>query len=369
MKKILFVATMQSHVGQFHNPTIKALKEKGYEIHVAAKNNLKEKDTLTLSQVDMVFDLPFARSPLSLTNFKAYKMLKKIINEGEYDIVYCHTPVGGVLSRLACRKLRKKGKVKVVYMAHGFHFYKGSSKKNWLVYYTIEKLFAKHTDTLITINSEDFELAKKKLNVKDIRYVHGVGVDTSRLNCDENKQTLRNELGLLEKDFILLMVGELNQNKNQIVVLKALAQLENKNIKLLIAGNGPNRQFLHEQVKLLNLENRVQFLGYTRQIGRYYKLSDVFVLSSMREGLPCAVMEAMVSGLPIICSNIRGCRDLVEEEKGGYLCAPQSATEFKNAINKAYKHGVEGMGEFNKQKIIPFTAQNVLLEIEQILEN
>ncbi len=368
MKKILFVATMQSHVGQFHNATIKALKEKGYEIHVAAKNNLKEKDTLTLSQADMVFDLPFARSPLSITNLKAYKMLKKIVKDGGYDVVYCHTPVGGVLSRLACKKLRKKGLVKVVYMAHGFHFYKGSSKKNWLIYYTIEKLLAKHTDTLITINTEDFELAKSKLKIKDIRYVHGVGVDTDRLVCEQVKEELRQELGVSKDDFLVLMVGELNQNKNQIVVFNALKQIENKDVKLLIAGNGPNREFLEEQVKVLGLEDRIKFLGYTRQIGKYYKVSDVFVLSSIREGLPCAVMEAMSSGLPVICSNIRGCRDLIEDEKGGYLCSPKNSQDFKDAILKVYDNQDGEMGEFNKQKIIPFKAENVVKEIEQILE-
>ena len=368
MKKILFVATMQSHVGQFHNATIKSLKENGYEISVAAKNNLKEKDTLVIDNVDKIYNLPFARSPLSLTNLKAYKMLKKIIKEGEYDIVYCHTPVGGALRRLACRKLRKKGKVKVVYMAHGFHFYKGASKKNWLIYYTIEKLLAKHTDTLITINTEDFELAKQKLKIKDIRYVHGVGVDTERLITNQTKEEIREKIGVSSKDFVILMVGELNQNKNQIVVLKALSELNNPDIKLLIAGNGPNREFLEEQVKELNLTDCVRFLGYTRQIGEYYKMADVFILSSKREGLPCAVMEAMASGLAVICSNIRGCRDLVEDGKGGYLCSPLNSQDFIDAIQKVYNAKDESFGAFNMEKIIPFTTQKVVQELKEIFE-
>ena len=165
------------------------------------------------------------------------------------------------------------------------------------------------------------------------------------------------------------MVGELNQNKNQIVVFNALKQIENQNVKLLIAGNGPNRTFLEEQVKVLGLEDRIKFLGYTRQIGKYYKVSDVFVLSSIREGLPCAVMEAMASGLPVICSNIRGCKDLIEDGLGGYLCSPKNSQDFKDAILKIYDKQDSEMGKFNKQKIIPFKAENVVQEIEQILEN
>ena len=178
MKKVLLVATVQSHICQFHKPLIKMLKEKGCIVDVCARDNLAEKNGLKLENVDNVFDVPFARSPFSKANIKAYKMLNKVIKDGNYDIVHCNTPVGGILTRLVCKKI-KKNRPYVIYEAHGFHFYKGGSKKNWLLYYPIEKHFAKFTDTLITITHEDYELAMKRFKTNTI-LVHGVGIMTNK---------------------------------------------------------------------------------------------------------------------------------------------------------------------------------------------
>ena len=135
------------------------LHEYNCEVHVAARDNLAEKNGLKLDFAEKVFDVPFSRSPKSKDNIKAYKQLKKIIDEGQYDVIHCNTPMGGIVTRLAARKARKNG-TKVFYTAHGFHFYKGAPKKNWIVFYPIEKFFANHyTDKLITITNEDYDLA------------------------------------------------------------------------------------------------------------------------------------------------------------------------------------------------------------------
>lgn len=170
--KVLLVATVQSHICQFHRPLVAMLHEHGCEVHVAARNNLAEKNGLKLDFVEQVFDVPFQRSPFSPKNLGAYKQLKKIIDEGNYDVVHCNTPVGGVLGRLAARKARKRG-TKVFYTAHGFHFYKGAPKKNWLIWYPVEKFMCRHTDKLITITQEDYDLASAKFPTQ-VERIHGV---------------------------------------------------------------------------------------------------------------------------------------------------------------------------------------------------
>ena len=247
MKKVLYTATVLSHICQFHLPYLKEFKEKGYEVHVAAKNNLAEKNGLELKYADKFFEIPFSRSPKSLQNLKALKALKKLLKEEHYDLIVCNTPMGGIITRLAAKKTRKKG-TKVVYIAHGFHFYKGAPKKNWLVFYPIEKYMAKYTDALITINKEDYELAKRKLKISKIYHINGIGADFSRLQKEINREEIRAQLGFEKNDFVLLSVGELNRNKNNIVVLKALKELKNETIKYVIAGNGPLEQELKRMV-------------------------------------------------------------------------------------------------------------------------
>ena len=213
--KVLYVATVASHICQFHLPYLEMFQKNGAEVHVAAKNNLAEKNGLALNYVDQYFDVPFSRSPADKSNISAYKQLKKIIFEGGYDLIVCNTPMGGILTRLAARKARKNG-CKVVYIAHGFHFYKGAPFKNWLVFYPIERVFARMCDILITINKEDFILAKKHFKTTT-QHIHGIGVKTEKYHpCTEpEKAELRTALNLNPCDFAILCTGELNQNKNQ----------------------------------------------------------------------------------------------------------------------------------------------------------
>ena len=177
--KVLLTATVQSHICQFHKPLVEVLHEHGCEVHVAARDNLAEKNGLKLDFVEKVFNVSFARSPKSKDNLHAFKELKRIINEEDYDVIHCNTPMGGIVTRLAAKKARKNG-TKIYYTAHGFHFYKGAPKKNWVIYYPIEKFFSRMTDKLITITKEDYELAKRKFHC-EVEYIHGVGVDTKKL--------------------------------------------------------------------------------------------------------------------------------------------------------------------------------------------
>lgn len=320
--KVLLTATVQSHICQFHKPLVEVLHEHGCEVHVAARDNLAEKNGLKLDFVEKVFDVPFARSPKSTDNIKAYKQLKKIIDEGNYDVVHCNTPMGGIVTRLAARDARKKG-TKVFYTAHGFHFYEGAPKKNWIVFYPVEKYFADHyTDKLITITAEDYRLASEKFHCR-VERIHGVGVDEKRYSPvdDNEKLRLREEMGFAANQKIILCVGELLPNKNQQMAIHAMKEIvENyPDAKLLLAGNGPEKDHLEQEIANLGLQNNIQMLGYCTHLQDYQHISDVLVSCSKREGLPLNIVEAMLSGNPVVASSNRGHRELIQDGENGFI--------------------------------------------------
>lgn len=320
-KKVLLVATVQSHICQFHRPLVEILHEYGYEVHVAAYNNLYLKNGLCLDFVDKVYNLPFNRSPKSLDNIVAYRQLKSILNSENYDFVHCNTPMGGVVTRLAARSARKRG-TKVLYTAHGFHFYKGAPKRNWLVFYPIEKFFSRFTDTLITITHEDYNLALAKFHCHVV-FMHGVGVDNRRYYKvpDEVKHSLRKKMGFNLSQKLILCVGELNTNKNQTMAISAMKKVVEiyPDSMLIIAGNGPRETFLRKYIKDIGLENNVRMIGYVTNIQDYQHVVDVQVCCSKREGLPLNVVESMLSGNPVVASCNRGHEELIDNGKTGYI--------------------------------------------------
>ena len=319
--KVLLVATVQSHICQFHKALVEVLHEHGCEVHVAARDNLAEKNGMKLDFVEKVYDVPFSRSPKSADNLKAYKEMKKIISKGGYDVIHCNTPMGGIVTRLAAQKARKRG-TEVIYTAHGFHFYKGAPKKNWIVFYPIEKLFSRLTDKLITITQEDYDLASKKFHCKVYR-IHGVGVDERRYfpADDQMKSEIRKELGYTDDQKLILCIGELLPNKNQTMAICMMAELvkEIPEAKLLLAGNGPERENLEALIAELGLEEHVEMLDYCTYLEKYQKAVDLGVSCSKREGLPLNVVESMLSKTPVVVSKNRGHRELIQEGKTGYL--------------------------------------------------
>ena len=319
--KVLLVATVQSHICQFHKPLVKMLHDHGCEVHVAARNNLAEKNGLKLDFAEQVFDVPFERSPFSKRNLTAYKQLKQIIDSGNYDVVHTNTPVGGILGRLAARKARKNG-CKVLYTAHGFHFFQGGPKKSWLIYYPIEKFMCRYTDELITINEEDYLLAKKKFPVSVSR-IHGIGANTGKYFPipEEEKAALRAELGFVKEQKLIICTGELNENKNQITAIKAMKQVSaaEPDAVLLLAGNGPTHDELKNAISELGLTEHAVLLGYHTDLERYVKASDLVISCSKREGLGLNLIEGMLCKKPIVAAINRGHRELVQDGINGYL--------------------------------------------------
>lgn len=316
--------------------------------------------------------IDFDRNPLSRINYsEAKKQLNELMQKRRFDIIHCNTPIGGVLGRL-CGK--KYGIKTVIYQAHGFHFWTGAPKKNWLIYYPVEKYLARYTDILITINKEDYKRAQNFHLKKGgkIYYVHGVGVDCKRfLNSGENKRSeIRNSLGLKADDILLLSVGELNENKNHAEVIRAISKCDNTDLHYAVAGKGDIKASLELLAKELNLEQRVHFLGFIDNMPDHYKAADLFVFPSKREGLPSAVMEAMASGLPCLVSNIRGCNDLIDEN-GGLLFDPSNDRDLSDKIEimLSKKDSWAELGEYNKEKVLSFGFDNAVAELTEIYKN
>lgn len=351
MKKILLVATLQSHIAQFHKPLIKMLQQLGCQVDVAARNNLAQKNNLTLTEANVIYDVPFDRSPYSLKNIRAYKTLKGIINSGEYDVIHCNTPVGGILTRLAARWCRKKGQCKVIYEAHGFHFFKGGSLINWVLWYPVECFFSRFTDILITINKMDYDLASKRFLKTSVKYIPGVGVNLEQFLRVESRANLKDEIGISKEDLIILSVGELNKNKNQQVIIKALSKISNEHVHYCLAGNGPRLKNLQKLSVKMGVKERVHFLGYRRDLVDIYKSADIFVLPSKREGLGMAAIEAMACGLPIVTSDRQGINDYSIDGLTGYKCSSNDVAGFAECIKKLIDNSTlrENMGRYNMQ--------------------
>ncbi len=366
--KILYVATISDTINGFMIPHIEMLLDKGHDVDIAC--NVKEAMNSSLVERGCnVFDMEFQRSPIKKENYISYKELKKVIVEGEYDLVHTHTPIASAIVRLACKDISD---VKVVYTAHGFHFFKGAPLINWIVYYPVEYFLSKYTDTLITMNNEDYKRAKKSFNARTVEHINGVGIDIGRFNDVEiDRASYRKELGVPEDAFIALSIGELNKNKNHEVVIRSLKKLNNPEIHYIICGGGPLEDYLKSLIKELELENQVHLLGFRPDIPQICKSSDIFVFPSFREGLPVSIMEAMVTGLPIVCSNIRGSKDLVQDEHGGCLVDPGDKDGFAKAIEKLYSdEALRKRQTLNGFELVKkYSIENVLIELEDIYKN
>lgn len=354
--KILYVTTVGITMG-FFKSFVKGLLDSGHTVDIATNEAEYPVAPCYAEWGCKIYPISTSRSPLSFGNLRAVKQIKKLVADGAYDIVHCHTPIAAICTRLACRKARKKQGTRVFYTAHGFHFYQGAPKKNWMIYYTAEKLCARHTDMLVTINREDHALASQKLKAKEIAYVPGVGINLERFgHCNVDKAAKRAELGVPEGATLLLSVGELNENKNHETAIRAIADLSN--VYYMIAGTGHLTEHLQGVIDTLGLADRVKLLGYRTDIGELCAVADLFVFPSFREGLSVSVMEAMASGLPVVCSRIRGNTDLVDD-RGGALFDPHRAADCRAAIERVLAQDLTTLGAYNREKIKSFSLETV----------
>lgn len=370
MKKVLFVAHVDSHIRHFHLPYLKYFKENGYEVHVATSNDENE----VFPYCDFKHTVCMERSPFKLNNIKALSQMKKLLKDEHFDIIHCHTPMGGVIARLAAVKTRKQG-TKVFYTAHGFHFCKGGPKINWIFYYPVEKYLSRFTDVLETINNEDYELAKNKFHAKRVELVHGVGVDDKKFNeepLDEaEKNELKKELGINDGDFVLMYVAELINRKNQTMLIEAMKDIISKipNCKLFLVGKGVLEEKYKKEIEINGLENSVIMTGYRSDTPKLLKLADLCVATSKREGLPINIVEAALVGLPVLAYKSRGHIEIVRDDLNGYIF--ESKNELISRVIQLYedREKLKELRNNCRNSVKKFVLENVLKEQTQIYKS
>ncbi|MBE5958655.1 MAG: glycosyltransferase family 4 protein [Lachnospiraceae bacterium] len=338
-KKILITSTDLMMI-QFLIPHIVHLSQNGFDVEIACSEvggRMVEVKKAVEGYAEKVHMVNLVRSPISPSNFKGYKEMKKILKENHYDLIWTNEPVMGVVTRLAARETRKNG-TKVLYMTHGFHFYKGSSIMNWIIFYPIERIFSGLCDEIVTINREDYEMACK-FHSKKVEWIDGIGLDTEKFKIAEvDAKSKRKELEVPDKAFLLVSVGELQHRKNHEVIIKALGEIQNTNIFYLICGRGVLLDKLKSLTSSLGLENNVKFLGYRRDVLEILHSADLYVHPSKREGLGIAALEAMACGLPLLTSNVGGLPDFVEEGVVGYTYDFNDIKGFREGILRYYNN-------------------------------
>ena len=331
-KNILILTTTNEFLGKFERENVRILKRMGYCVHYAANMDephyISDQERIRKMGV-MVHSIAIVRSPYMVKeNRKALCQLLELIEKYQIQIIHCHTPVGGLLGRLA-GKFYKKRRLTVIYTAHGFHFYKGAPPLNWLVYYKVEKRLARYTDILIVINREDYEAAKKfRLRDSGCLYqIPGVGLDRKRFSplSDKEKSENRKKFGIPQDAFFLISIGELNENKNHKIMLEALAKMREKKkdiskIHYVICGDGFFREQLKNQIKEHKLEEHVFLFGHRKKIPEILGCADASVFPSKREGLGMAGLESLSMGIPVIASDNRGTREYMKHKRNGYIC-------------------------------------------------
>lgn len=335
MKKVLFVSNILAHIEAFHLPYLQWFRENGYEVHVMTNAQGKRAE-----YCDKLYDVGIARSPFSLKNIAALKKAKKIIHAEQYDIIHSHTPMGGVIGRLAAGKARKNG-AKILYTAHGFHFYQGAPKVNWLLYYTMEKLLAKKTDCIITINSEDYNRAKAKFASQktEVQKISGIGVNLERFSpvSKEEKLELKKQYGY-EGKFLLIYAAEFIHRKNHKFFIDAAGKLckQCPNIKFLFCGKGELLDTVKAYAEEQGVSEYVDFLGFRKDMPVLYKMSDVLISASIEEGFGINIIEGMATGLPAVASIVRGHKEMVRNGENGYLFPTADKEQFCGYLHQLH---------------------------------
>ncbi len=349
-------------------PCVNALGTDKYNIYAGMNCNIEsdiyDKDCIHFYNQNVFRSLTAFRD-----NKKAFDNINSIIKNYNIDVIHCNTPIGGFLGRICGHKNKTN---KVIYTAHGFHFFKGNSFIKNFIFKNVEKYLAHFTDAIITMNHEDYEEAQKfrLRNNGKVYFIHGIGINLQDYkNINVNVEKKRKELGLLDDDIVLISMGDLIKRKNYALSLEIIFACNNPHIKYLICGKGPELELLKKQAINLGIDNQVIFLGFRTDIKELLQISDIFLFTTLQEGLPRSLMEAMASGLPCVVSNIRGNKDLIDNNKGGYCC--NNVNDYVFAINKLIndKETCKSFGKYNINRIIKYDINYVTKEMKRIYKD
>lgn len=337
-KKVLIVASMAGFIDAFLKENIKSLQKMGYEIHIAgnAKNKTKEERAKLFHDVDVIFhQVDFSwKSAVGSQSFESYKQIRQLLYSNDFELIHCHTPIVGAIVRIAAKKYRRKRNCKVIYTSHGFYFHKGASKKKWIVYYPIEKLLSLLCDAIVTINHEDYTIAKKMF-CKRVYHINGVGCDTAKfINTNINKDFYREKIGVKKDDLMILYIGRIAPGKNHEIIIEAMSRISNPKSVFVVSGKTDAEPTVYNRIKKMAEEKnvRVEFIGHRDDVPEVCHCADIGVLPSLKEGLGLAGIEMLASGVPLVTSNVQGIKDYMKNDITGYMCNPHDVEAFVYGI-------------------------------------
>ena len=370
MKKILFAASTLSHIENFHIPYLKYFKDNDFEVHIMGKGNNKS----PIPYVDKVIPVNFEKNMFSLKNFISAFKISKLIKKEKYSTISTHTILASFFTRLGIMLSLKKHPL-VINTVHGYLFDENSDFIKKVIMILAEKFVRPVTDTILVMNSTDYEIAKKyNLYKKNLYSIDGMGINASKFpfSTEENKSYLREKYNIPKDDFLLIYVAEFSKRKNQqflIDSIKILISEGYNNVKLLLLGDGVLLDDMKQYSKTLGIEDNIIFKGYIKEVCNYYQISDICVSSSRIEGLPFNIMEAMSTGLPIIASKIKGHIDLVDHESNGFLYNFDDIDSFCNYVKMLYSDRslLTSMGISSNELSKNYTLESVYPEITNIM--
>lgn len=358
MKKVLFVEN-SSGFCKFNAPYMNWFKQQGWQVDHAAPGI----ENRFAYGVTHHYDVDIHRSPFSYQNIKAIKTLKKLIDKEQYDLIHCHTEMGGLCARLAAISARKKG-CKVIYTSHNYPFYKGASLLAWTVFYSVERMLASITDAVVTINEEDYQITcKHKFAVGPNFKIDGVGVNLERFSpvSAEEKMKLRDEVVVPRDAFVLLYTAQFIPRKNHEMLIKQVSKIRESipTLKVLFAGNGPILEEMKTLANNLGVSDCISFLGGRGDIDRLCRVADLHVATSKLEGQGINNIEAMACGCPLVVSRVRGHRDVCIDGKNGFLFDLNKPQDMVAEIIHLYKDKklYNTISEFNKKDASRFDVK------------
>ncbi len=377
MKRILMLSNTASMQYQFIYPCTLLLRDMGYEVHIGC--NFEEGNNSTPARIALFrgqlehdeipyHQIDFDRNALKLHKYaKPLRQIEDILRLGDFEAIHCHSPIGGVLGRFAGKRMG----IKVLYTAHGFHFFKGATPMHWALFYPAERLLSHWTDTLITINSEDHARAQD-FHAAHLHRISGAGVDLDRYRSFQKpRAVVLQALQIPEDAVVFISIGELNGNKNHAVLIRALQKLHNPHLHLIIAGTGKLADYLHNLAIDCEVSGQVHLTGFRTDVADLLHASDVFCFPSRREGLGFTAIEAMAAGLPLITSNRHGILDYSKDGITGFTCDPDDVSAFADAMRTLAEDSVlrKTMGQHNARAAEEFALDTVMTQMKDIYEN
>ena len=363
--KVLFTASTYSHIVNFHLPYLEWFQERGWEVHVGCGGARVE-----IPWADEVIDLPLKKSMLSGSNWRAARELRRRIEGEGYDLICTHTALASFFTRYAV--LGKGERPRVVNMVHGYLFDDETPVLKRSVLLGAERLMAKETDLVVTMNRWDDEAARRYRLGREVVHIPGVGVDYGRLEAGAaaaDRAGLRRAHGIREDAFVIVYGAEFSKRKSQGVLIQALSHLREEAV-LVLAGDGAERAGCQRLAEELGVGGRVVFPGQVKGMGAWYAAADAAASASRSEGLPFNVMEAQHMGLPVAASDVKGHRDLIEEGETGLLYPYGDAEACAQALGRLMESRPlrERLGRQGRESAERFALPRVLPQVAAVYE-